>query len=86
MIENTDNVQEEIKKIISKIIETEPSRIELDTNFVEDLGADSMMALEIMSALEKKFKIVIHEDELIKIINLRNVMEMVTARLSLSKR
>ena len=54
---NQLDIEQDVKKIISKIIEAEPEKIGLDTYFVEELGADSMMALEIMAALEKKYNI-----------------------------
>src|SRR3989338_2034571 len=57
-------LENEIRKIVAKIIEVEPEKIGLDTHFVEDLGADSMTALEIMAALEKKFNINIPEEDL----------------------
>ena len=70
-------IQDEIKILIAKIIEVEPTQIQSDTNFVEDLGADSMMALEIMASLEKKYKITIPEEDLPKITNLRQAIYLV---------
>ncbi len=70
--------QEEIKILIAKIIEVEPTQIQSDANFVEDLGADSMMALEIMATLEKKYKITIPEEDLPKMTNLKQVVKLVT--------
>ena len=61
------NLEQEIKMLITEIIELDPSQIEPDANLVEDLGMDSMMALEILAALEKKYKIRIPEEELPKI-------------------
>lgn len=71
------NIQEDIKNLIAKIIEVEPNKIQSDTNFVEDLGADSMMALEIMASLEKKYKITIPEEDLPKITNLKQAIGLV---------
>ncbi len=78
---NVETTQGEIKIIIAKIIEVEPTLIQSDTNFVEDLGADSMMALEIMTALEKKYKITISEEDLPKMSNLKQVVELVVGLL-----
>ena len=40
----------EIRSIIAEIIEREPDEISPDAKFYEDLGVDSMMALEILAA------------------------------------
>jgi len=44
---------------------------------VEDLGFDSMMALEIFAKLEKQYKIRIPEEELTKLTNLNETVELV---------
>ena len=76
MFENT-SIENEIKAIIAKIIEVLPDKILLETDFIEELGADSMMALEIMAALEKKYDITIPEEDLPKMSNLKQVLELV---------
>ena len=73
--------QEEIKSIIAKIIEVEPEKIGEETHLVEELSADSMMALEIMAALEKKYKITISEEDLPKMTNLKQVVGLVVGLL-----
>ena len=69
-------IQDEIKILIAKIIEVEPTQIQSDTNFVEDLGADSMMALEILASVEKKYKIKIPEEYLTKVTSLNSMVEI----------
>jgi len=82
MIElDVNKLQNDIRVTISKIIEVAPEKIEADTHFIEDLGADSMMALEIMAALEKKYHINIPEDDLPKLATLRQVTELVRSLL-----
>ena len=48
-----------------------------EAHFVNDLGVDSLMALEIMVALEKKYQIKIPEKDLLRITCLNNVYEIV---------
>jgi acyl carrier protein len=69
-------LQSELKEMIARIVEIDPEKITPQAGFVEDLGMDSMMALEIMAAMEKKYKIQIPEDQLGKIRNLEEVMLM----------
>ena len=74
---NEKTFENEIRQVIADIVEIEPEKITLVANFVEDLGMDSMMALEILGVLEKKFKIVIPEENLIKMGNLKQVLDIV---------
>ncbi len=69
-------LEDELRGIIAEIIEADPVEITLEAKFVEDLGMDSMMALEILAAMEKKYKIQIPEDKLGKIRNLKEVISL----------
>ncbi|MDR1066373.1 MAG: acyl carrier protein [Clostridiales bacterium] len=71
------NLTEEIKEIVVEIMEVEPDEIKMDTHFINDLGADSLKALEVMATLEKKYKIQIPEELLKRMVNLKSVIEVV---------
>jgi acyl carrier protein len=68
------DLEGEIRSLIAEIIEREPEEIHPDAKFFEDLGVDSMMALEIMAAMEKKYKITIPEEKLTQITTLRETV------------
>ena len=72
----TINLEQEIRELIAEIIEVEPGQIDPNANLVEDLGMDSMMALEILAALEKKYKIKIAEEDLPKITSVNRATEL----------
>lgn len=74
---NVNNLEKEIREIIAAILEIDEEKIALDSNFVDDLGMDSMMALEILASVEKKYKIRISEEYLTKVTSLNSVVEMV---------
>ena len=65
-----------IRAVIAEIIEIGPEEITLEANFVEELGMDSMMALEILAAIEKKYKVQIPEEKLMKLTNLKGAIEL----------
>jgi acyl carrier protein len=64
----------EIRDLIAEIIEKEPKEITPDAKFFEDLGVDSMMALEILAAVEKKYRIHIPEEKLTQLVTLRQTV------------
>ena len=75
---NNEVLEKELKALISEIVEIEEEKITPEANFVEDLGMDSMMALEIMAATEKKYKLKIPEENLTKMTNLSQVIKIIS--------
>jgi len=73
---STTSLEQDVKELIADIIEVDPASLDPDANLVEDLGMDSMMALEILASLEKRFKIKLPEDELPKITTVNRAIEV----------
>jgi acyl carrier protein len=67
----------EIKKLVADIAEKTPEEITDNARFSEDLGIDSMMALEIVASIEKKYKVVIPEGEIPNIRSLQNIYDLI---------
>ena len=76
------NVKSDLCELLEEILETEPGEIDPKANFVTDLGMDSMMALEILASIEKKYKIVVPEEMLTQFIDLDKTIEIVSQILS----
>ena len=70
-------INEDIKGLVAEILEIEPEEVTSEAHFVKDLGMDSMMALEILASVEKKYKITIPEEALPKFINLKETTSIV---------
>lgn len=68
-----EEVKKEVKKLVSEITEVSETQLKEDARFSEDLGVDSMMALEIVASIEKKYKVVIPEEKLPTIRSLQDV-------------
>ncbi len=71
------DVEKDIRAVVAEILETEPDQIGTDAKFVKDLGMDSMMALELLASIEKKYRIVIPEEALPKFTDLRVTVNIV---------
>jgi acyl carrier protein len=74
-----DKLVSEILDIVSMVIEKPKNQISLDAHLVQDIGADSMMALEILAALERKYRIVIPEEKIKEMTTVNRIIEMVRA-------
>lgn len=76
MPQQVRDLEKEIKELIADIIELDPTTIDPNAHLVEDLGMDSMMALEILAAIERKYKIKIPEEDLPKITSVSRAIEL----------
>lgn len=70
-----EDLEKQIKDIIAKVIEIGPEEIGPDADFINDLGVDSLKAIEITGAIEKAFKVVVPEE---KIRDIRSLNQAVT--------
>jgi acyl carrier protein len=69
----SDKLKTELKQMISEIAEIEEEEITDKALFAEDLGIDSMMALEIVAKIEKTYKLTIPEEKIPTIRCLKDV-------------
>ena len=72
-----EQIRSEIKKLIAEVTERTPEEVSDTALFVEDLGVDSLMAMEVMVAVDKKYKIDLPEEEFTKLKNVNDTVAMV---------
>lgn len=73
----TGNVEKEIISIIADISGFEEEEITPDKNFFNDLEIDSIKAIEITVAIEKKFKISVRDEDVPNITTVKQAVELV---------
>ncbi len=73
----TVNVEKEIVSIISDVSGYDEEEITPEKNFFKDLEVDSIKAIEITVALEKKFKISVRDEDVPKITTVKEAVELV---------
>lgn len=73
-----ENIEKEVTSIVAEVTELEESEIweKRDADFFKDLEIDSLLALEILALIEKKFKIQIPEEKLVDITSLSATIGM----------
>lgn len=72
-----EDQREEIKAMVSDILEIEPDELTTTSLFKEDHEADSLLAIEVLAALEKAWGITIPQDDLSRMVNLEGVYAVV---------
>ena len=66
---------EKMKTIIAEQLSVDADSIQADSNFKEDLGADSLDLFELVMALEEEFGVEIPSEDLESIETVNDVME-----------
>ena len=57
-----DDILSQVKKIVVEQLEVEDTEVKAESNFVNDLGADSLDTVELVMALEEEFDIEIPDE------------------------
>ena len=70
-----NKVEDEIREMVSKILEVPVEKLSPDVDFFKDLNVDSLKAIEIVAAFEKKYRIIVPEEDIPKIRNLGQLIE-----------
>jgi len=73
-----DDLKEKIREIVAEVAELDEVP---DTTPFADLGIDSMMAIEIISDVERTYKIKVPEEELEQVSDLDSVVALVQSKL-----
>lgn len=73
------DLRAEIRGIVAAILEVDIDRIGLTSHFWDELEADSLQGIEILSALERRFRITIEQSSLTDMRDVQSTYEVVTA-------
>ena len=67
----------EITELIADIIEVPVTELTPDADLFNELSVDSLKAIEIVAACEKKYRVIIPESEIPNIRNCRQIIEFI---------
>jgi acyl carrier protein len=79
---NEDQLSQDIKTLVSKVIKVPVEKIDVNANIFTDLGVDSLLGVEIFAALDKKYGLNVPEGKLAQINTLNDVIAMVREMLA----
>ncbi|MEA5152571.1 MAG: acyl carrier protein [Oscillospiraceae bacterium] len=66
---------EKVKEALAKQFELDPETITVDTNLIDDLGADSLDVVELVMSLEDVFGISISDEDAAQLYTVRRIVE-----------
>ena len=74
----TNDVEKEIISIIADVSGFDEEEITPEKNFYKDLEIDSIKAIEITVAIEKKFKISVRDEDVPNITTVKEAVDLVS--------
>lgn len=74
---SVDEIRNEIKHLVAEVTERQPEEISDTALFQEELGVDSLMALEIMVSVDQRYQIQLPEEEFKKLTNVNDTVDLV---------
>ena len=73
------DLEERVKKIVVEHLGVEESKIQSESKFIDDLGADSLDTVELVMALEEEFETEIPDEEAEKITSVQEAIDYINA-------
>lgn len=67
-----------VKKIINEQLGVSEDEITLDSNFIEDLGADSLEIIDLIMAFESEFDLEVPEEDIEEMETVGDVVNYIT--------
>ena len=66
---------EQVKNALAKQFEMDPQTITMDTNLIDDIGADSLDVVELIMSLEDEFGIAISDEDAAQLYTVGRIVE-----------
>ena len=73
----TSKIRKDIKKLVAEIARMDVRKIKESANIRDDLGVDSLAAMEILASIEKKLGIVIDEAKAFDVVTVQDLIDLV---------
>ncbi|VWU50303.1 acyl carrier protein [Hepatocystis sp. ex Piliocolobus tephrosceles] len=76
-INSLNALDDDVKKVIAKQLSVDEDKIKNESNFIKDLGADSLDSVELIMALEEKFNVTISDQDALKITSVQEAIDFI---------
>ncbi len=71
---------EKVKETIVETVNCDADKVVLEANLKDDLGLDSLDAVELNMALEEAFEISISDEELMKFVTVKDIVDYIESQ------
>jgi len=74
-------VFEKIRKILADQLEIEENKINLESNLVDDLNADSLDIVELIMDVEQEYDITIPDEDLPSVVTVKDIVSYIESQI-----
>ena len=74
------DIEERVKKIVVEHLGVDESKIQSDSKFIDDLGADSLDTVELVMAFEEEFGSEISDSQAEKILTVGDAIKFIEGK------
>ena len=73
-----ENTAERVKAVVARQLKVSLNKVKDDSDFVKDLGAESIQSLELVAAFEEEFDIEMDEEKALQVKNIKNAVDFIS--------
>lgn len=84
-VRESSKMRNDVKKLVAQIARMAPSKVRENASIRDDLGIDSLAAMEILASIEKRLGIVIDEAKAFDVVTVEDLLDLVTECLKKKK-
>ena len=66
---------ETVRDTLAQQFEIDPNSVSMDTNLIDDIGADSLDIVELIMSLEDSYGVSISDEDATKLVTVRKIVE-----------
>ncbi|KXB94015.1 acyl carrier protein [Veillonellaceae bacterium DNF00626] len=77
VVKYMDEIFNKVKKIVADQLSVNEADVQIDSTFIDDLGADSLDIVELIMAFEEEFEIEIPDDAAEKIKTVKDAVDYI---------
>ncbi|MFA5276639.1 MAG: acyl carrier protein [Candidatus Omnitrophota bacterium] len=72
----SNNLEAEIKELVSEVTGLPVTKLKTEADLFSELGIDSLKAIEIVAAFERKYRVVVPEKDIPNVRSIKQIAEM----------
>jgi acyl carrier protein len=73
-----ENTAERVKAVVARQLKVSPEKVKDESDFVKDLGAESIQSLELVAAFEEEFNIEMDEEAALQVKNVKDAVGFIS--------
>jgi acyl carrier protein len=80
------DIRNSVKKLVAQIARMDVKKVKESANIRDDLGVDSLAAMEILASIEKRLGIIIDEAKAFDVVTVKDLIDLVMSYINKKRR